>query len=93
MNDFIAEMLVVLSHSIKTQRVIAFGLISFVSILLLGEVMVERIELHGVLSPMTDVVKETLMHRYDKAAWGVLGSFALLAFKTYRKDRRQLLGF
>lgn len=32
------------------------------------------------------------MLRYDKAAWAALGSFALLAFRTYRKDRRRLLG-
>lgn len=92
MNDLFAEVLVVLSHSTKTQLAIAFGLISFASILLLGEVMVMRIEFHGLLSPMTDVVKDVLMHRYDKVAWGAFGSFALLAFKTYRKDRRRLLG-
>jgi len=92
MGNFFEEVWVVLSHSIKTQLAIAFGLISFVSILLLGEVMVGRIEFHGVLVPMTEVVKEKLMHRYDKAAWVALGSFALLAFKTYRKDRRRLLG-
>lgn len=92
MGDFLEEVWMVLSHSTKTQFAIAFGLISFISILLLGEVLVGRIEFHGALALMTDVVKEKLMHRYDKAAWVALGSFALLAFKTYRKDRRRLLG-
>jgi len=92
MGDFLEEVWMVLSHSTKTQLAIAFGLLSFVSILLLGEVLVGRIEFHGSLAPMAYVVKEKLMHRYDKAAWVALGSFALLAFKTYRKDRRRLLG-
>lgn len=82
----------VISRSTQTQLAIAFSLISFVSILLLGEVMVGRIEFHGALAPMTDAVKEKLMHRYDKAAWGALGSFALLSLMAYRKDRRRLLG-
>lgn len=92
MNGFLEEVWVVISHSTKTQLAIAFGLISFISLLLLGEVMVGRIEFHGALAPMTDVVKEKLMHRYDKAAWAALASFILLAFKTYRKDRCRLLG-
>jgi hypothetical protein len=92
MNDFLEELWVVISYSTKTQLAIAFGLISFVSFLLLGEVMVSHIEFHGALAPMADVVKEKLMHRYDKAAWAALGGFVLLAFKMYRKDRRRLLG-
>lgn len=92
MNDFLEEVWVVISYSTKTQLAIAFGLISFGSFLLLGEVMVSHIEFHGALAPVTDVVKEKLMHRYDKAAWAALGSFALLAFKMYRKDRHRLLG-
>ena len=92
MGDFFAEMWVVFSHSTRTQLAVAFGLVSFGSLLLLGEVMVGRIEFHGALAPLTDLFQETLMHRYHQAAWLALGSFAVLAFKTYRKDRRWLLG-
>lgn len=92
MNDFLEEVWVVIGHSTTTQLAIAFGLSSFASLLLLGEMMVGRIELHGALAPLTDVVKEKLMHRYDKAAWAVQASFALLACKTYRKNRRRLVG-
>lgn len=64
----------------------------FVGILLMGQGLVGSLELHGPLAALTDVVRDKLMHRYDKAAWAALASFALLAVKTYRKDRRRLLG-
>ena len=92
MSDWFTEVLVVLCHSTRTQLAIAFGLIFFVGILLLGQVFVGGHELHGLLAPLTDVIRDRLMHRYDKAAWMALGGFLLLAIKTYRKDRRRLLG-
>ena len=92
MSDWITEVLVVLCHSTRTQLAIAFGLIFFVGILLLGQVFVGGLELHGLMAPLTDVIRDRLMHRYDKAAWMALGGFLLLAIKTYRKDRRRLLG-
>lgn len=82
----------VLCHSSRTQLAIAFGVFFFVGILLMGQVLVGSLELHGPLAALTEVVRDKLMHRYDKAAWAVLASFALLAVKTYRKDRRRLLG-
>lgn len=82
----------VLYHSSRTQLAIAFGVFFFVGILLMGQVLVGSLELHGPLAALTEVVRDKLMHRYDKAAWAVLASFALLAVKTYRKDRRRLLG-
>ena len=48
--------------------------------------------LHGALAPLTDVVREKLFHRYDKAAWASLAACLLLAVKLYRKDRKRLLG-
>ena len=92
MNGFLEDVWMGISQSTKTQLAITFGLISCVSLLLLGVVRIGRIELHGALAPLTDVVKEKLMHRYDKAAWAALAGFAFLAFKTNRKDRRRLLG-
>jgi hypothetical protein len=83
---------VVLGHSGKSQVAIALGLISFVGILLMGQVLVGGLALHGHLATLTDVVREELMSRYDKAAWLALGGFAALGLKTYRRDRRRLLG-
>ena len=40
---------------------------------------------------MADVIREKIIHRYDKAAWLALGSFWLLAFKCYKKDRKRLM--
>lgn len=92
MGDWFAEVWVVLCHSTKTQIAIAFGMIFFVGIMAMGQILVGGLELHGPLAALTDVVRDTLMTRYDRAAWATLVSFALLAFKTYRKDRRRLLG-
>lgn len=92
MSDWFEEVWVVLCHSRKMQLAIAFGVFFFVGIMVLGQVLVGGLELHGPLAALTDVVRDELMHRYDKAAWAALGSFALLAVKTYRKDRRRLLG-
>jgi hypothetical protein len=92
MGDFFAEVGVVLCHSTKTQAAIGFGVFFFIGILVMGQVLTGGIELQGPLAALTDVVRENLMHRYDKAAWAVLGSFFLLAIKSYRKDRRRFFG-
>lgn len=92
MSDWFTEVWVVFCLSTRTQFAIAFGVIFFVGILLMGQVLVGGIELHGLMAPLTDEVRDRLMHRYDKLAWVALGSFFLLAIKFYRKDRRRLLG-
>ena len=92
MSDWLEESWMVLCHSSRTRLAIAFGLFFFIGILLMGQVVVGSLELHGPLAARTDVVRGKLMHRYDKAAWAALASFGLLAVKTYRKDRRRLLG-
>jgi hypothetical protein len=92
MSDWLEGFWIVLCHSSRTQLSIAFGLFFFVGILLMGQVLVGSLELHGPLAALTDVVRDKRMHRYDKAAWAVLASFLLFAIKAYRKDRRRLLG-
>lgn len=92
MSDWLDEFWMVLRHSSRTQLAIGFGLFFFVGILLMGQVLVGSLELHGPLAALTDAVRDKLMYRYDKAAWAALASFALLAVKTYRKDRRRLIG-
>jgi hypothetical protein len=92
MRDWLWEVLVVLCHSVRTQLAIAFGLIFFAGTLLTGHVLADRLELRGPVSPLADVIRDVLTHRYDKAAWMALGAFLLAAIKTFRKDRRRLVG-
>lgn len=92
MSDVLAEAWVVLCYSTRTQLAIAFGAVFFIGILLLGQTLVGGLEFQGPLAALTDVIRDRLMHRYDKAAWIALGSFLLLAIKFYRKDRKRLLG-
>lgn len=92
MPTWLEEFLVVLAYSKRAQLAIWLGLISFVVILVLGVVMAHNLELHGILAPLTAVIRETLIARYDKAAWTSLGLFLLLAAKFYRKDKKRLLG-
>lgn len=71
---------------------LVLGVFFFVGITLLGDVMAGSLELHGPMAALTDLVRDKLMHRYEKAACAALGAFALLAIKAYRKDRRRLFG-
>jgi len=82
----------VVCNSRKTQLAIALGVVFFVGIQVMGQVLVGGIELHGPLATLTELVQHKLLHRYDHAAWVALGSFMLLAVKSYRKDKRRLLG-
>jgi hypothetical protein len=92
MKDWLEEILIVLAHSSRTQVAIFLGVFFFVGLMLAGEYFVGRLEFHGVLTPLTDVVRERIWHRYDKAAWATLAGFLLLAVRLYVKDRKRLLG-
>lgn len=90
MREAFAEFLVVLAYSTKTQLSILFGLAFFVGILVAGDYFTSHLELHGALAPLTEVIREKIAHRYDKAAWGAFCGFLLLAVKCYKKDRKRL---
>lgn len=92
MRDAVTEILVVLAYSTRTQLAILMGFIFFVGILWAGDYFASRLVLHGFLAPLTDALRQKLVHRYDVAAWGAFAGFFLLAFRYYRKDRRRLLG-
>lgn len=91
MQGWLTETLVVLAYSSRTQLALVLGLASFLGFMLAGEYFVGRIEFHGLLAPLTDVVREQIGHRYDKAAWTSLVAFLLLAVKLHRKDRKRLM--
>ena len=82
MSDWLEKFWIVLCHSGRTQLAIAVGLFFFVVILLMGQILVGSLELQGPLATLTDVVRDKLMHRYDKAAWSALASFALVHLVT-----------
>ena len=93
MKDWLAEILVVLALLRREPSLrLSWGMVSFVGLMVAGDYFVGRIELHGALAPLTDVVREKLFHRYDQAAWASLAACLLLAVKLYRKDRKRLLG-
>lgn len=92
MIGWLAESWFVFCRSAKTQWAVAFGVLFFVGIRAMGEALTGNFELHGPLAALTDALRDVFMHRYDKAAWAALATFALLAIKTYRKDRRRILG-
>lgn len=92
MREALAECLVVLAHSTRTQLALLFGLGFFLGTMAAGNYFTSHLELHGLLAPLTDVIREKIAHRYDKAAWAILFSFLFLAVRCYMKDRKRLFG-
>lgn len=92
MKDWFLEVLVVIAHSNKIQAAIWIGCLGFIIINLLGSYGVGSIELNGFLAPLTETIRTKLNHRYDKVAMIWLLSFAILAFKVYKKEHRRLFG-
>ncbi|MFA5921536.1 MAG: hypothetical protein WC856_09625 [Methylococcaceae bacterium] len=90
MKDYFTEILIVIAYSGRTQAAIIFGMIGFIAITLIGDHYLSNFHLSGQMSGLTDIIKEKLAYRYDKAAWGVLFSFWCLAFKLYHKDKKRL---
>jgi len=90
MPNWLLEIIAVINLSRRTQLAIIFGMIAFVIINLLGSYMIHDFELQGPLNGLTDVIKQQLEGKYDKAAWGALIGFWGLAFKFYKKDKKRL---
>lgn len=86
------EFIVVFAYSKKTQIAVMFGIVFFFGILLIGNYLTNDLVLDGSFAPFGEAIRERLMNRYDKAAWGAFVGFGALAFKCYRKDRKRLLG-
>lgn len=91
MREVLIEFFAVISYSTKTQLAILFGLVFFVGSLAAGDYFASHFELHGPLAPMAHVIREKIIHRYDKAALAILIGFFVLAAKCYKKDRKRLL--
>lgn len=93
MKDWISELLLVLFYSKKTQYAILIGIFGYLTINLVGDYMLRDFKLTGILAPLSEMVKNQLIGKYDKAALCCLGSFWMLAIKLYRKDKKRLLRF
>lgn len=91
--DTVEEFLLVLAHSRRTQVALVLGPTFFIAILVLGAYLVHDVQFQGMLAPLTDPIREALLGRYEEAAWGALGTFMVLAVKSYLKDRKRLLSF
>lgn len=91
MRDYFTEILIVIAYSGRTQAAIILGMVGFIVINLIGDFYLADFQLSGFMAPLTAVINEKLLHRYDKAAWGVLFSCWWLAVKFYRKDRKKVL--
>jgi len=89
MNYWFSEFLIILCFSKKTQYAIIIGLLGYLTINLVGIYMLRDFQLTGYLAPMSDMVKEKLICKYDNAALCCLGSFCMLAIKQYRKDKKR----
>jgi putative Ca2+/H+ antiporter (TMEM165/GDT1 family) len=89
---WLEEFLWVLANSKKTQLLIWLGVISFVAILVLDLYVASRLNFNTISAPLTNVIRQMIIGRYEIAAWFSLASFLILAAKSYRKDRKRLLG-
>jgi hypothetical protein len=93
LGGWFAEVLMVLSFSKRTQWAIVLGVVSFLVMNILGHSQLANFELQGAMAPFTEVIKDKLLSKYDKAAYGCLAGFWLLAFKLYRKDKKNFYRF
>lgn len=90
--NFIEEVLIVLAYSTRTQLAIVFGIVFFFLIIALGHHSASTLVLPGLMAPAADGFRSVIEHRYEKAAWLILGSFLLLAYKCFKKDRKKMFG-
>lgn len=93
MTEWFFELLTILCFSRRTLFAIILGMLGYIAISLIGKHMVGDFQLSGYLAPMSDLVKENLLGKYDKAAIGWLVSSWLLAIKLYRKDKKRFYRF
>lgn len=91
MQSYLMEFLVVVSLSKRTQAAIFCAVLFFIGIQLVGDYLVHDMTFNGPLAALSEVIREKVLHRYEKAAWVALVSFLLVAARFYRKDRLRLL--
>ena len=90
MPNWLQEFLYVLALSKKTQASLFFGFFFFFGIQVLGAHMTSGIRLELFGPEATSAIADAIAQRYDKLAWIGLGTFLVLAYKCYKKDRSKL---
>lgn len=90
MKGYFLEILIVIAYSGRTQAAILLGMAGFIVINLVGDYYLANFQLSGQFSVLTEVIRDKFVHKYDKAAWGVLIGFWWTAFKFYRKDKKKV---
>lgn len=86
----LTEFLYVFAYSKRTQFILLVGVVLFGGLLIGGAYTTSHMELKNVPDSVVDVIRNKLLQRYEKAAWGILGLSVLAAVKFYRKDRKRL---
>jgi hypothetical protein len=84
-----AEVLMVLLYSRRSLWALVLGVVSYFAISIIGDHQTANFELHGAMAPLTDVFRDKILSRYDKAAIGCLVASLGMAIKFYRKDRKK----
>lgn len=86
----LTEFLYVFAYSKRTQAILVVGLVFFAGLMIGGAYATEHMELKSIPAPLVEVIRDGILRRYEKGAWGVLGISLLAAVKFYRKDRKRL---
>jgi membrane associated rhomboid family serine protease len=93
MQEAMMEMVIVVAHSARTQVAIVCALIAPTVVLVLGHALTSTIVLNGPLAAFAGTLQGLLIYVYAGAALGGFLSFALLAVKFYKQDKKRLLDY
>lgn len=92
MRNALAEIEVVVSHSWRTQFMLALGIIAPLIILMLRRRYIGGMEFSGTFAELTEPIRMVLADRYKGAAIGAWATCWAGAFKMYHADRKRLFG-
>ena len=92
MKDLFTEFLIVLGQSPRTQWILIIGILLSILTWLLGKWWAGSIELTGPFAAATEAIQTLIRDRYAGVSLGILATSLAGAVKTYRKDRKRLLG-
>lgn len=87
----LTEFFYVFAYSKRAQFALVVGFGFFVGLMIGGEYATDHLELRSIPGPLVEVIRDNILHRYQKAAWTILCMSVLAAAKFYRKDRKRLL--
>lgn len=91
MTDWFCEWLFVFSVSARAQACVCVGILLALIVLIAGRFITADFELGGVYVPITTVLREYVLDRYNGVALGILIAALSGAIHCLRKDRDRLL--